>query len=503
MSDAPDQGRRRRTHGRGDARAILAGVAQSLLVLAALTACAIGLRLNAAGAGFVLLVGVLLIASRQRLAIATFAAVAATLSYNFFFFPPTRTLAIEHSENWIALAAFLLTSLVANRLLVRERLQAESARRTREDIEALYAMSVALLKGGGGMEHVGDAAVRYLQQSGAESGGVIRFGASPQHQQVLAWMGAPMTDEVEDIAAGVARHGRVTDIPSRFGRDLCLPLIVAGRVRAALMVRGAIAATSALESAANLLSFAIERERFLHERAHVDALRETNELKTSLLQAVSHDLKSPLTVLSVEAEALERMGTSEPRAASHVRTIRDEVARLHRRIDNLLSVARFEAGIVSPRAEPTPPADLFRAARESLPTITTARTIQTTVAGDTPDALVDPSLALEIVINLIENAHRASPLHAPIELRAVPSPEAADRVWIEVLDRGAGLAPEQAKRLRSIEGSDATSRGLGIELARTLAVLSAGSVEWFARPGGGTVARLDVPAAHAPVEEPA
>jgi two-component system sensor histidine kinase KdpD len=473
----------------------LRAAATSLLLIALFTAFAFALHLNPAGAGFVLLVGVLLIASRQRLAVASFAAVAATISYNYFFFPPKRALTIEDPENWIALATFLLTSLLANRLLVRERAQAESARGSREEIEALYEMSVALLKSADGMEQIGQAACRYLTRIGAASSGVILFGSSPQHQQVLAWTGAPVTDEVEDIAAGVGRHGRVTEIPSRFGHDVCVPLTVSGRVRAALIIRSSSPTSSALESAANLLAFAIERERFLHERAHVQALRETNELKTSLLQAVSHDLKSPLTVLAVESEALERIGIAGG-AASHVRVIRDEVARLHRRIDNLLSVARSEAGIVSPRVEPTPAADVFRAARESLPTITSSRRFQTSVHDDTPDLLVDPSLALEIVTNLIENADRASPPDHAIELCAMPSAEVQGRVWLEVRDRGAGLTPEQTKRVRTMQASDADRAGMGIELTRTLAVLSAGSVEWFARPGGGTIARLDVPAAN-------
>jgi two-component system sensor histidine kinase KdpD len=473
----------------------LRAAATSLLLIALFTAFAFALRLNPAGAGFVLLVGVLLIASRQRLAVASFAAVAATISYNYFFFPPKRALTIEDPENWIALATFLLTSLLANRLLVRERAQAESARGSREEIEALYEMSVALLKSADGMEQIREAACRYLARIGAASGGVILFGSSPQHQQVLAWTGAPVTDEVEDIAAGVGRHGRVTEIPSRFGRDICVPLTVSGRVRAALIIRSCSPTSSALESAANLLAFAIERERFLHERAHVQALRETNELKTSLLQAVSHDLKSPLTVLAVESEALERIGIAGC-AASHVRVIRDEVARLHRRIDNLLSVARSEAGIVSPRVEPTPAADVFRAARESLPTITSSRRFQTSVQDDTPDLLVDPSLALEIVTNLIENADRASRSDDAIELCAMPSAEVQGRVWLEVRDRGAGLTPEQTKRVRTLQASDVDRAGMGIELTRTLAVLSAGSVEWFARPGGGTIARLDVPAAN-------
>ena len=470
-------------------------------MLASITFCAVVFGLNAASAGFLMLVGVLLIASSQSLAVASFSAVVATLAFNFFFFEPKGTLTIEDPENWIALTTFLLTSLLANRLLGRERRQAEEARLARSAMEALYAMGADLLGGGGGLAPVGDAARRYLERIGVESGGVILFGASPQQQEVLAWAGAPLSDEVEDIAAAVGRHRRMTSISSRFGRDLCLPLVVAGRVGGALLVRTRLDVGSALESAANLLSFAIERERFVEERAHVKALNESDELKTSLLQAVAHDLKSPLTVLAVESEALSRRGAGDAGGSVHVRKIRDEVGRLHRRIDNLLSVARFEAGVLRPSAEPTPAADLLRAARESLPTVTAERTIRTTIEEDTPDLLVDPSLALEIVVNLIENAHRASPPGADVDLRAYPSRETEGRVWIDVCDRGAGLPVDRARFLRASQPAETAGGGLGIELARSLAVLSGGCVEWFPRAEGGTVARFEVTAAPAVVVE--
>lgn len=493
MTSSPIPPRRHAT--RVDAAGFAVRVAESLLLVGLLAWISIAMRLNPPSAGFLLLVGVLLIASRQPLGVSTLVAVVATLAYNYFFFPPKHTLWIDDPENWIALATFLLTSLLANRLLVRERLQAEAARASREEIDALYAMSVALLRGAGGNDEIGAAASSYLERIGAACGGVILFGASPQQQQVLSWSGAPMTDEVEDIAAGVGRHGRTTDIPSPFGRDVCVPLHVGGRVRGALLVRGAVQAGAALDSAANLLAFAIERESYTSERAHLEALGQANELKSSLLQAVSHDLKSPLTVLAVESESLERARLDPESAAAHVRAIREEVARLHRRIDNLLSLARFEAGIVSPRAEPTPAADLFRAAREALPTIVAARPVQTTVADDASDLLVDPSLALEIVINLIENADEAAPEGTPIELRAAPSAEVPGRVWVEIRDRGPGLTAEQQRRLRTLDAPKSDAGGLGIELARRLAVLSGGSVEWFAREGGGTVARFDAPGA--------
>lgn len=474
-------------------RHLLLSSVLSFLLLTMVALLAIALRVNHTTSGFMILVAILFIASRQPLLVATLSSIFATLLYNVLFFPPKWTLSIDDPENWIALVTFLVTSLLANRLLVRARREAERAERNRAQVEALYALGLDLLRGDG-MENIGRATTRYLEEIGAASGGIILFGASAQQQQILAWSGAPASDEVEEIAAGTGRHARITEIPSRFGTDICLPLTIGGRVGAVLFVRGAAAAQSALESAANLLSFALDREHFVEERARVAALRESDALKTSLLHAVSHDLKSPLTVLSVESEALERRGQFPPEATAHVRAIRGEVSRLHRRIENLLSLARFDAGAVVPRKEPTAAADLFHAARESLPTITSVRTIHTAVAEETRDLDVDPSLAVEIVINLIENAHRASPAASPIELSARPSLERENRVWIEVQDRGPGLPEDRLRAVRSIGPSDAAG-GLGIDLARRLAVLSGGSVEWFARSGGGTIARLDLPAA--------
>lgn len=477
-------------------RTLAKGFASSLLILLLIVAGGRAAGMNEASAGFLILFSVLLIASRYPLLVSSSSAVIATLLYNFFFFPPTGTFTVEDPDNWIALATFLATSLLANRMLVREKLQAENAEARRRELEALYGLSIDLLQSGEGLEGAGAAAAAFVRKIGARAGGLIVFGSSAQQQRVLSWSGDPPSDEVEEIAAGVGRHGRSTDIPSRFGRDHCLPIVIDGRTRAALLGRGASLSISALESAASILSFALERELFADERARLTALRQSDELKSSLLQAVSHDLKSPLTVLSVEAEALEQKG-GDPAVEPHVRVIREEVMHLQRRIDNLLALARIESGIIAPRPEPTPPADLLRAARESLPTVVDVRPVTTYVESDMPDVFVDPSLALEILVNLIENAHRASPEKEALELAAQRSAEMNGRVWLEVLDRGSGIPAETGRSLRAA-GERGTSVGLGIELVRTLASLCGGSVEWFDRPGGGTLARVDLPAANVP-----
>lgn len=233
-----------------------------------------------------------------------------------------------------------------------------------------------------------------------------------------------------------------------------------------------------------------ERRRLEGEAsAHLDLLRQSDAFKTSLLRAVSHDLTTPLTVIRIHTSALERQTADAPELADTVRAISDEAARLHRRIGSLLTMARLESGRFTPHPEPTPPADIFRAVRESLPMIFSARPVLLSVAPDCPDSYVDPSLALEITVNLVENAHRASRPGETIELAACGS---GASVILEVRDHGAGIAPD----------SDVAVRGLGLEIARGLAEASGGSFTLQNHEGGGAVARVTLPAAGVQAVEP-
>ena len=138
----------------------------------------------------------------------------------------------------------------------------------------------------------------------------------------------------------------------------------------------------ALESAASLLALSVERQRLVEETAHMQALRESESLKTSLLRAISHDLTTPITAITVRLEALRRRGRGDDELRELAGAIADETERLRRRIDNLLSMARLEAGRAKPRPEPTPPADLFRAVRDNMPQVFGARPVTLHVDAD-------------------------------------------------------------------------------------------------------------------------
>ncbi|MEO8035698.1 MAG: ATP-binding protein, partial [Acidobacteriota bacterium] len=349
---------------------------------------------------------------------------------------------------------------------------------------------------------LGEAAGRALQLLGAREGGLVLFDGSSYRQNVVSWRGMK-PDEIEDLIAGVGRHKEVLEFPSPLGRDVYLPLVVGGKTTGALVARGTEASKQALESASRLVALAVERERFLEESAHMQGVRESEALKTSLLRAISHDLTTPLTAITIQTEALRRHSAGHQELLDIGAAIAGETSRLWRRIDNLLAMARLEAGKAKPRPEPTPPADLFRAARENLPLVFGARPITVHVDADCPDAWVDPSLTLEILVNLVENAHRVSPLAAPLELVARRHPMEPDRVRLEILDRGPGLPDGVASAdgtIRANETSDVAQRGLGLEIARSLAAANGGTIGFAPRAGGGTIARIDLPAAPAPPE---
>ena len=460
------------------ARAVLAQLA-----VFAVTFVAVRLHANATTVGFGFLVTILGIAVWTNLTIALVSSVVATACFNFFFLPPVRTFTISDPANWIALASFLVASIVASRLVLQARMQAEEAEARRREIEALYDLSVDLFTATNRVGGLGEAAARALAKLGATGGGLVLFGSGTYDQRMVWWNG-PKREEIEDLIAGVGRHRQTLELPSGAGRDVYLPLRIGGDVIGVLVARGTSTPLPAAESAATLVTLAVERERLLAESAHVQALREGDALKTSLLRAVSHDLATPLTAISLLIERLRTLITDPI-----VNDIAEQTGRLRRRIENLLAMARLEARSVVPRPEPTPAADLFRAVREHLPLVVENRPIEVRVAPDCPEVWVDPSLALEILVNLIENAHQASPPRAAIELSAFRHPLDPERVRLEVADRGPGIEKDP---------SDTPRRGLGLEIARSLSSASGGSVTLANRAGGGAVARIDLPAARLP-----
>lgn len=471
-------------------------VARSLAAVGVVLVCLFGLRLaaaNSATAGLLLLVVVLFVATWGGLEIGVAMAVLAAAGYNYFFIPPTGTLHVDAAADWVSLAAFLVTAVLTSRLVVSARREASEARARAAEVQALYDLSVELFAAPSGEDELAAAAGHLVSATGAGSGGLAFFtpgGAS----RTPSWCGAEAGGEVRQRLDSVRVHRQGLEFARDGRRDFYLPLLLHGEAVGVLVALETTASRGALESAARLLGLARERTALLEDRAHMEALRESEALKTALLRAVSHDLSSPLTAMSLHVDGLRRDLDGRAAPLARLAGLGEQLARLQRRIGNLLSLARLEAGSVAPHPEPTPAPDLFRAARESLPFAAAQRQIRVEVAPDCPDLLVDPSLALEIVVNLLENAHRAAPAGSPIELSAARHPSERGRIRLGVLDRGPGL-PALLSERGEIDAGDVLPRGLGLEIARSFAEAHGGTLRLAVRPGGGTCAWIDLPAA--------
>lgn len=430
---------------------------------------------NEITAGFLLLTVVLGLVTWGGWAVGAVASVAATLLLNYFFLPPLHTFHIADPEDWIALACFLAASTLVSRLVTLARQEAAQARARQRELEVLYELSFGLFTASRHPGALGEAAARTLQAIGSEAGGLVLEGNEP-----AGFLGGELEADAALLDLARKTSGILKD-----GGTSYIPLQVGGHVSGVLLAREPTAPLAVLDPAVRLLALAVERERLLREAAHLEAVRESDALKTALLRAVSHDLRTPLTSMRLEIESLERR-LADPEALAGLRALSLQQERLTRRIDNLLSLARLEAGVARPHPEPTPVGSLFTAARESLALILEGRPVEVRIQPGCPDLQVDPSLTLEVLVNLLENAARVAPAGQPLELAATAedgTDGTGGQVRIELRDRGPGMP------------LGATSGGLGLHIVRSLAEANGGTIELLDRPGGGTIARLDLPAA--------
>jgi two-component system sensor histidine kinase KdpD len=380
-----------------------------------------------------------------------------------------------------------------SRRVAKEQRRAEEAEARRNEMGALYELSVDLFAATNRVGALGDAAGRALRSIGARGGALVLFPGTSEGGEVVVATGDHRLDLADPLLVSVIRSGEPAEIPSADGaRDAYLPLALGGRPSGVLLVRGTRADRHALASVSRLVALAVEREKFLEERTHLEALRESDALKTSLLRAVSHDLRTPITALRLGLERLRRSAANP----ADVDAVSAETERLSRRIDNLLSMARLDAGTYVPHPEPAPPARMSGSASSVARKRSAGRPVDVSVAANTPDALADPTLAVEILVNLLENAASAAPAPAALELAAEPNPTDGRRVRLDVRDLGAGV-PGDVKRAAAAAGSPAEigRAGLGLVICASLARAMGGTVALLDRPGGGTIARLDLPAA--------
>jgi two-component system sensor histidine kinase KdpD len=285
------------------------------------------------------------------------------------------------------------------------------------------------------------------------------------------------------------------------GKSDRYPLLAGGRRVGTIYVEGprqgsAAARKRLLPALASLLGVAIDRERLAQEALEAEALRRSDAMKTAVLRAVSHDLRTPLMAILTSASALARqdLRLSEEDERELVATILGASERLDRLIGNLLDLSRLEAGAAQPEPGVWTVDDLIaQALTETGPA---GERIEVELPDDSLAVRVDSQQIERVLVNLFENALKYSPEPEPVRVQVVQTP---NRVLIRVVDRGPGVSSNDRERIfepfqRGSNG-DGRGAGLGLAIARGFAEANGADVWAESRPGQGATFVVALPAA--------
>ena len=450
-----------------------AGILTSLVALALVTGAIYVCKsfVPVLSLGVLYLFAVLPVAVLFGRAYAVPVALASAALFNFLFLPPLYTLRLANGEHWFALAVYLVVGIVASDLAVRARQRAREAEQRGREEGLLAQMATA-----------------FLQTESAASE-LERF--SPAIAEVLH----------ADSARIVL--GRGSEPPPG---ESPLKLDAGGRLLGTLFVREGAESNldirrRFLPALASLVAVAIDRERLAREAVEAEALRRSDTIKTALLQAVSHDLRSPLTAIRVAAESLENPALSldQEDRAGLLETVRLEVDRLERVVGNLLDLSRLQAGAAEPNRELWAVEDLIAQALDQLGP--DARRVEVALPADAPVVEVDAIQIERVLVNLIENALKFSP---PDEVVHVRVKTTRSEVLVRIVDRGPGIPEEELERIfepfgRAPGAEERSGSGLGLAIAKGFAEGNGGRVWAESRQGQGASFVLALPLVEVPI----
>ena len=417
------------------------------------------------------------------------AATLSALAWNFLFIPPVFTFRIEKFEDGLMFGIFFVIALVTGRLTSRLRAQERDQRQREQRASALYQLTRAIAAARSVDEVLRNAAAQVQELFGAR---LAIFTESPAQsgRLILHPSATYVADEKEQsVAAWAFRNhknaGRFTDtLPA--AAAFYLPLLAGESAVGVMGVRPPadaalpISQRELLESFATQIALALDRERLRATEEAARLSRESEKLHRTLLDGVSHELKTPLAVIAAAAENLAD--------SALVGEIRTATQRLQRLVNNLLDMTRLESGTLRLRRDWCDPADLLNAAREATADALRGRTVRVELPDGLPLVRADAGLIQQALANLIHNACVHTPPDAVITLGA-GADEAARRMWFTVADNGPGLRGEQKERLfeKFVRGDPdrAGGLGLGLSIVRGFVEAHGGHVDADNQPAGG------------------
>jgi two-component system sensor histidine kinase KdpD len=438
------------------------------------------------------LLTVLVVSTVWGLRASVFTAVVATLAFNYFFLPPVGTFTIADPQNWVALFAFLVTAVIASQLSARARREAMNANDRRRDVERLYGFSQQLLSSDNVVELL-NALPRYIVEAFGVKAAAIALPERPDIYRSTPEIGGLEAHDLQLVCA----RGEPRIDPER---ELAfMPLRMGVRTVGSLGVSGSRLSRQTLDAMSSLIAIAIERARAMENLSRTEAARESEQLRSVLLDSVTHEFRTPLTAIKASVTSLLSGGQlDEAQKRDLLTVINEESDRLNRLVGEAAEMAQLDANQVELHLAPHRILEALRGAVEDCSKLLGKHTIDIRLPDDLPPVRMDVTRIKEVFMHLLENAVKYSPPDSPIQITG----EVRNRALMtSVSDRGAGIDDfEQAlifdkfyrgrNQRMTVQGT-----GMGLAIAKAIVEAHGGTIGVTSQLGHGSVFYFTLPLA--------
>jgi len=472
--------------------AIARAAAAALLVFGIVALYFKYVHVNPTTVALSLLVAILVVSAAWGLRYAIPMSILSTLCFNFFFLPPVGTLTIVDPQNWVALIAFLCTSLIASHLSERVRDEARESARRRKEVERLYRFSKQLLLTDNIVELLKMIPVHVVETFGVEDA-AIHLGDRDKVYRSGA--------EIKQLSSTELKTVSATGEPvfDREHKRSLVPVSMGLRRLGSLGIAGDTLSRETLEAMSGLIAIAIERAGAVDTLMRSEASRESERLRSALLDSITHEFRTPLTSIKASVTSLKSEATmNEEQRRDFVEIIDEESDRLNRLIGEAVEMARLDANEVKLELGPHRIGEAIEGALEESRNTIADHPVEVRVPDNLPPAVMDVEWIKKVLQHLIENAAKYSLAGQPIFI----SGEVRNgRLITSVADRGTGIDDLERSMIfdKFYRGQSQRYRvqgtGMGLAIVKAIVEAHGGRIEVSSQLGNGSVFSFGLPVA--------
>ena len=451
------------------------------------------IHVNPTTVGFTFLLAILVVSANWGLQCAIFMAIVATLAYNYFFLPPLLRFTIADPQNWVALFAFLITAILASQLSERARREALQSNQRRQEVERLYAFSQQLLVSDNVFALLNNLPSYIVESFGVEGAAVFLENKQKTYFSDISVQSSLPVEELKAVC------GRGEPLRDR-GRAICfMPLRMGVRSIGSFGLSGCQLSRETLEAIGSLIAIAIERAGTMEKLSRAEASRESDRLRSLLLDSVTHEFRTPLTAIKASAETLlSEVKLEKPQLKELLDVINEESDRLNRLVGEAAEVAQLDAHQVELRFEPHRIREAVDLALQQSRHALEHHPVEVAIPDTLPAVRMDLERITEVLTQLLDNAGKYAPPDTPIHITADVR---GGQLVTSVADHGPGIEDFEQSMIfeKFYRGRDQRlsirGTGMGLAIAKAIVELHGGNIGVTSQVGRGSVFHFSLPLA--------